>query len=172
MTNCCLLLLFGLLPQLLMAQEDLFLEKPPFKRIQIEPGDSIRMKIQGDAFTYSDRFIKVKDSFLFTRVDSLPVQEIEEISIRRSQLSRHWLGQATAVFLQAAIFYPIMVVINRPFPQWERKHFIQTGAVIVGGVLGFKMMSKSGWKMYKLWKGKWHLNHRIPLERSVVPIRK
>lgn len=156
-----------LLPLLLPAQEELLLEKPPFKRIQIQPGDSIRLRT--GQFTFARQFVKIKDSMLVTRLDSLPIASIEEISISRSQLSRHWLSEIGQFCVRVQLFYPVMVLINRPLREWRRKHYIQTGAVLVAGIAGSRVTAKVGWKKYKLWKGKWFLNHRLPVEQSVVP---
>ena len=105
-------LMLGIGPHHSLAQHQLFLEKPPFKRVEVQPGDSIRIQLKGSENMVGLTFQGARDSMLFVSNDSIPLDVVDRIWLRRSKASIHWLGSIVGSGLTAAIVFPPLMVID------------------------------------------------------------
>lgn len=165
-----LFLLFGLSSLASYSQDILWLEKPPFKRLAVNPGDSIVVKFVGEDYPYSYRYFGARGDYLYVRGDSIPVAEVGALWVRRNRNQRHWLGMLASSGISTAIFTPIGALANVRPALWTAREGIVVGAAFVGG-LGFaKLMLRLVWKRYRITAGGWRLRVLPPIEDSVRPV--
>lgn len=162
------LLLAG--PLLSFSQDILWLEKPPFKRVMVNPGDSIVVKFLGEDFPYSYRYGGARGDFIYVRGDSIPAADIGEMWVRRSRASRYWLGMMAGNGIAVAVFTPVGALLNVPLSNWTRREGVIVGAAFVGGLAFAKLMRRLVWKRYRFKAGAWRLAVRPRIEDSVAPV--
>ena len=158
---------FGSLATGVIAQDNLYVEKPPFKRILVEPGDSIRILQKGMdkmvGFTYQG----AKDSTLYLSGDSLHLSLIEKLWIRRSKTAIHWLGSVVGGGLTAAlVFPPLMLVDALGRGGLENRDWRRMGISVAGGLSIAAIFYRWRWKRYRF-GDKWQLAIRVPVEKTV-----
>ena len=165
-TKLATLLLFGLIflaPQVTQAQDKLYLEYPgKFKRIEIEPGSFLQFKLSEDKHRYSAKFSHAHGEWVHFGKDSLRIKNIEMLFLQRSS---HWRGMLQGTLVLIAVAYPVMILLNRTAVNgFDPKDFVEMAAVS-GSALGlFGLLSIFSTKKYPLYKDKWRLQTRTPIE--------
>jgi len=156
-------------PGQIFAQHQLFLEKPPFKRVEIQPGDSIRIQLKGGDYMIGLTYQGSQDSMLYVSNDSIPLNVVDRIWLRRSKASIHWLGSLVGSGLTAAIVFPPLMVIDALSRGGLRPYDARRiGVSVGGGLLIAGYFYRLRWKRFRL-GDKWRLAIRQPVEDTVVP---
>ncbi len=151
------------------SQSEFYLEKPPFKRTLIQPGDSIRVMITGMDRMIGLQYQGARDSTLFLSGDSLRLDQIERIWLRRSRNGRYWMGMIVSCGLSAALVFPPLMIIDAVSRGGFENYDIKRIGYSIGGGLSIAAITyRFRWKRYKL-DGNHRLAIRIPVEKSVLP---
>ncbi len=160
-----LFLLLGISP--VWSQDNLYLEKPPFKRQQIQPGDSIRIQLKNQDFMMGFRLQGAHDSVIYVRGDSIGLDQIEKIWLRRPRNAAYWIKMISyAGFTAGILFPPLMVIDALTRGGLESYDARRIGIAAAGGLsIGF-WFHHLRWKRIKL-NGKWQLAIRTPIEDTV-----
>lgn len=160
----------SLFPPPAYSQDNFYLEKPPFKRTLIEPGDSVRVLIRGTENMIGLTFQGARDSTLFLSGDSLRLSQIEQIWIQRPRNVRYWLKMIVLSGYTAAILFPPLMVADALGRGGFQDYDTRRIGISVG--LGLSMVAigkRLRWKRFKLDGDKFQLAIRPPVERSVIP---
>lgn len=167
-----IMLFLYLSSSLLEAQDKLFLDNANrLKRIEIEPGDTLRFSLQGEDIHYGGRFKGVKadesgTNWAYFPGDSIKVTEIDELWTRPGVGSRYWTGMVQGAAIMAAIVYPAMILLNRTaVTGYERTDMIEMGVVAGSAITLYLLLKLFHWKKYKLEKDRWKLKVMTPVER-------
>lgn len=160
---CCLLCI----PLLGQAQDLLWVQKSPWKRKLVEPGDSIMVKFVGEGYAYPYFYRGARGSYIYVRNDSIPVSEVSELWVRRSRNSRYWLSMMAGNGIAVSLFTTAGALINQPRSWWTTGNTLVLGAIVAGGIAFAKLMIRFAWRRYKIRGNAWQLRIVPPIERSV-----
>ena len=164
LTGCLLLILSPMASQ---AQDELYIEKPPFKRDLIQPGDSIRIQFVGSKQMFGFTYQGARDSMLFVSGDSIPLSIIERFWLRRPKSTIHWLSMIVGSGLSAAIIFPPLMALDAiTRGGFEDYDFRRIGISVGGGITVAALFYRWRWKRYRL-GDKWRLAIREPIENTV-----
>lgn len=152
----------------LFSQENFYLEKPPFKRILIEPGDSIRVQIVGMDQMVGLKYQGARDSTIFLSGDSLRLDQIEKIWIRRPRNARYWLSMVMGCGLSAALIFPPLMALDAVSRGGFQDYDIRRIGISLGGGLSIAAFAyRARWKRFRLDK-RYRLAIRPLVENSVI----
>lgn len=155
--------LWGALP----AQDNLYLEHPGrLKRIQILPGDSVRLQISGEDFTYGARIRGARDPWIFFGRDSLKITDVDAFLRRPAPGARYWIAMLQIAATMSALIFPVMILLNRTaVTGYEREDLNQILAIVGGAVVVKLLLRTQRWRKYRLKRKKWRLRVQTPIEK-------
>jgi|GEM_PF-6582068 len=172
----CYQVLFGIFFCLLMtksslhAQDQLFVEKPPFKRKAVQVGDSVRVRLKGSSSMLGFRYQGARGDSLFLSGGGYQVDEFDRFWVHRPRNSRYWLSMLASSGLTMVVIFPPLMLLDAfsrgngvQRSDWRRiRNSIASGLAIV---FFFRRLV---WKRYKI-GDKWILKVRPRVENTVLP---
>ncbi len=137
------------------AQYQLVLENPAhFKRVRIDVGDEIAIRVKGMDQLYAGDLQAVKADMLYIFGDSLSPDSLDRLHIARP---RGGINMLRGALIMSAIVYPVMMLINLPRDQWTWNKASRVAIYAASALLLQKAMRRAYWKRYRIDKDKWQL---------------
>lgn len=176
----CLRVMFGIFMfglfanSSILAQDHLYVEKPPFKRKKVEVGDSVRVQIKG--YTSNSmlgyRYQGAKGDSLYLSGGAFHVDEFEKFWVHRPRNSRYWLSMLASGGITLVVIFPPLMLLDALTSGngFQRSDWRRIRNSIASGLAIFFFFKRLAWKRYKIGE-KWLLKVRPPVENSVLPDR-